>query len=51
MQHILEKLQENNEVTKGMDFSKVKLGYLKMVIDSFHIFESDTYELKKRINI
>ena len=49
MQHILDKLKERTEIVKGMDFNKVKIGYLKMVIDSFHIFETDLFELKKRI--
>ena len=40
MQHILGRLQYN--------YPDLKMGRLKMDIDSFHIFESDMYELKKR---
>lgn len=35
---------------KNIDWSKVELGILSLHITSFHIFESDLFELKKRIN-
>ena len=35
---------------ENIDWNKVKLGFLSLHITSFHIFESDKYELNKRLN-
>lgn len=46
-QHTLQLLQT---VDSPLDWTRVRLGRLKMDIESLHIFESDILELNKRIN-
>ena len=41
MQHIASVLKDH-----GIE---IKMGQLKMDIESFHIFQSDLYEIKKRL--